>query len=209
MGLVTAFVLSSMPVKAHPEADRLLQDKTLIRRLDARKKKEHKLSHRVRSLAKKAARREGRSKHGHPTRRPELTAPTDAGSLAFYRQRGHLAWPVDSRKVNMRFGLQTYMPEVKVNNLGISIATEKDAPVRAVYDGVVAEVTEIGNGVAVMVLHGKYYTIYSDLSDAVVTKGQTVSTGDVLGKMGDAGELDFRVYDEHGAWLDPEKWLAR
>jgi len=197
--LVMATLLSSLPANAHG--------------MDDRKKKDRKLSHRVSALAKKSVHRSSRSSRGKAKRTDaSLVAPTDAGSLAFWRQRGHLPWPVDSRKVLMHFGLQTYMAgenDLKCNNLCICIGAEKDDPVKAVSDGVVDEVMDLGDGLAVLVQHGKYFTIYSDLSDVIVTKGQQVGAGDVLGVVGDTGQLDFRIYDEHDIWLDPEKWLVK
>ena len=126
-------------------------------------------------------------------------------------QRGSLPWPVDSRKVSMHFGLQSYgaNDNVKIDNLGIVIDGEKDAPVKAVMDGVVDDVMDIGDGVAILVKHGTYFFIYSDLAKACVTRGQQVTTGELLGQLGETGQLDFRVYDAGDIWLDPEKWLAR
>jgi len=197
--LVLGALLSSLPANA--------------RGMDDRKKKDRKLTHRVSTLAKKSVHRGSRSGRTR-SKRPEavLPAPTDALSLAFWRQRGHLPWPVDSRKIIMHFGLQTYMAgenDLKCNNLCICIGSEKDAPVRAVSDGVVDEVMDLGDGLAVLVQHGKYFTVYSDLSDVIVTKGQQVSAGDVMGEVGDSGQLDFRIYNEHDIWLDPEKWLVK
>jgi murein DD-endopeptidase MepM/ murein hydrolase activator NlpD len=98
---------------------------------------------------------------------------------------------------------------VHINNLGINIAIDKDSSVRAVYDGVVDDVMDIGDAKVVMLLHGKYFTIYSDLSKACVVKGQQVAAGDVLGQVGETGQLDFRIYDPHDEWMDPGKWLVR
>ena len=197
--LVTGALLLSLTANAHG--------------MDDRKKKDRKLSHRVSALAKRSVHRGSRSSRVK-AKRPDasLLAPTDAPSLAFWRQRGHLPWPVDSRTVIMHFGLQTYMAGengLKCNNLCICIGAEKDAPVKAVHDGVVDEVMDLGDGWAVLVQHGKYFTIYSDLSGVIVTKGQQVGAGDVLGVVGDAGQLDFRIYNEHDVWLDPEKWLVK
>jgi murein DD-endopeptidase MepM/ murein hydrolase activator NlpD len=209
--LVVGALLSSSPASAHGNI--VNQEKSLVRRMDDRKKKDRKLSHRVSRLAKKAVRRSSGSSRAKARKTDAtFTAPTDAGSLAFWRQRGHLPWPVDSRKVTMHYGLQTYMAGesgLKFNNLSLSIAAEKDAPVKAVSDGVVDEIMDLGDGVAVLVQHGKYFTIYSDLSAGAVTKGQQVSAGDILGQVGETGQVDFRIYDDHGVWLDPEKWLAK
>ena len=74
-------------------------------------------------------------------------------------------------------------------------------------DGVVDDVMDIGDGVAVLIKHGNYFFIYSDLSAAVVNKGQEITAGTILGELGDEGQLDFRLYDASDVWLDPEKWL--
>jgi murein hydrolase activator len=76
-----------------------------------------------------------------------------------------------------------------------------------VLDGVVDDVMDIGGGVAVLIKRDRYFFIYSDLSATVVTKGQQVTAGTILGVVGDEGQLDFRLYDANDVWLDPEKWL--
>lgn len=122
----------------------------------------------------------------------------------------------------MHFGLQNYNVRgmmvqdsasaddadyVKIDNLGIVIDAGKGAIVKAVMDGVVDDVMDIGDGVAVLIKHGNYFFIYSDLSAAVVNKGQEITAGTILGELGDEGQLDFRLYDASDVWLDPEKWL--
>jgi septal ring factor EnvC (AmiA/AmiB activator) len=64
----------------------------------------------------------------------------------------------------------------------------------------------------VMIQHGKYFSTYSNLSNVSVQKGQTVKTGQIIGKAaanldGD-GSVDFYIYDEKSKF-DPEKWLRR
>lgn len=129
----------------------------------------------------------------------------------FRKQKGHLPWPVDSRNIATSFGYQRYEPNPSVyrNNLGINIAIDKDSCVRVVYDGVVDDVMDIGDAKAVIVAHGKYFSIYSDLSMSIVVKGQVVAAGDVLGQVGETGQVDFRIFDPNDVWQDPEKWLER
>ncbi len=187
-------------------------DNILVKKAAARKKKDRKLSHRVSRLAKSAVRRDkSRRANVVPRKRADpdkIDGATDIATVTFGKQKGHLSWPVESRKINMRFGLQEYMVNVHINNLGISIAADKDAVVKSVFDGVVDDIMDIGDGMAVIVRHGKYFSIYSDMGETEVTKGQEIKTGDVLGRMGDGGELEFRLYNEHNVWMDPEKWLA-
>ena len=129
----------------------------------------------------------------------------------FRKQKGHLPWPVDSKNIATSFGYQRYEPNPSVyrNNLGINIAIDKDSCVHVVCDGVVDDVMDIGDAKAIIVAHGKYFTIYSDLSMSIVVKGQVVSEGDVLGQVGESGQVDFRIFDPNDVWLDPQKWLAR
>lgn len=129
----------------------------------------------------------------------------------FRKQKGHLPWPVDSKNIATNYGYQRYEPNPSVYryNLGINIAIDKDSCVRVVYAGVVDDVMDIGDAKAIIVAHGKYFTIYSDLSMSIVVKGQTVSAGDVLGQVGETGQVDFRIFDPSDVWQDPEKWLMK
>ncbi|HVW61141.1 MAG TPA: peptidoglycan DD-metalloendopeptidase family protein [Puia sp.] len=224
--LLMAAVLSGLSVEAHgllpDSADKPVtvlsegRGKAAAKRTSARRRtyrsSSRRSSHasRLRSsshVAKNAAHKVSKSYRPNPV---------------FGEQKGNLPWPVDSRKISMHFGLQNYNvrgvmvqdstraddPDyVKIDNLGIVIDAGKGAIVKAVMDGVVDDVMDIGDGVAVLIKHGNYFFIYSDLSAVVVNKGQEVTTGTILGELGDEGQLDFRLYDASDVWLDPEKWL--
>ena len=185
--------------------------KTLAKRSAARKRGNYKLSRKTTALlaTKSAARAKVRSRVAVRSLASRGKASERNVSSVFGKEKGHLPWPVDSRKVSMHFGLQTYMDNVKIDNLGIVIEAGKDADVKAVLDGVVDDVMDIGEGVAVLIKHENYFFIYSDLSKAAVVRGQKVCAGEVLGKVGEMGQLDFRLYDAGDIWLDPEKWLVR
>ena len=65
----------------------------------------------------------------------------------------------------------------------------------------------------VMIRHGKYFTIYSNLSSVNVSKGSAVSTGQSIGKTGGAddgsgGQLDFMLMVENRN-VNPQPWLRR
>jgi murein DD-endopeptidase MepM/ murein hydrolase activator NlpD len=60
-----------------------------------------------------------------------------------------------------------------------------------------------------MVRHGKYFTTYSNLGSAVVSKGQQVKTGQIIGRVADVAQLEFVLSDEKGKVYDPEIWLRR
>jgi murein hydrolase activator len=126
----------------------------------------------------------------------------------FERNKGHLPWPV-SGTVSMTYGPHEYIKGIWHNNQGVTIDVKAGAVVKAVFDGEVQSVMNVGDVQAVMIRHGKYFTTYSNLSTVSVTKGEHVKTGQILGQVGDVAQLDFMVNDEKMRFLDPERWLKR
>lgn len=136
-------------------------------------------------------------------------ASSAAGSGNF---KGRLGWPVDSRVISMHFGLQSYPgnPGIKIDNLGISVEVNAGADVRCVCEGVVGSVMDMGDGIAVVVRHGKFISIYGNIPEASVKVGDRVREGQVLGHFLHAGSLEFRISDEKGnTYFDPETWLRK
>jgi septal ring factor EnvC (AmiA/AmiB activator) len=127
----------------------------------------------------------------------------------FEKDRGHLPWPIASGTISMRYGPHEYIKGIVHNNQGITIESSPGSSVTAVFEGDVQSVFNVGDVSAVMIRHGKYFTTYSNLSSVVVSKGQAVKTGQVLGKLGDIGQLEFVLSDEKDRLFDPEKWLRR
>jgi murein hydrolase activator len=126
----------------------------------------------------------------------------------FEKNRGHLPWPV-SGTISMTYGLHEYIPGIKHNNNGVTIDVKAGATVRAVFDGEVQSVMNIGDVQAVMLRHGKYFTTYSNLSSVSVSKGDHVKMGQVLGQVGDIAQLEFMLNNEKMQFLDPERWLKK
>jgi septal ring factor EnvC (AmiA/AmiB activator) len=133
----------------------------------------------------------------------------------FEKNKGILPWPVDNGFVSIPFGIYTIEgthPPLKGNNPGVTIAT-KDAgvPVKAIFEGEVAAIHNYGDGAAVVIRHGKYFTSYSNLSSVSVSKGATVTRGEVIGRAGEAddgagGQVDFMLMIESKN-VNPEYWL--
>jgi septal ring factor EnvC (AmiA/AmiB activator) len=104
----------------------------------------------------------------------------------FASNRGKLPWPVDNGYVSIQYG--TYeIPGTKIkgDNPGITINTPSPGTtVKAVFDGEVIGVFNLGDGMAVTISHGKYFTTYSNLSGVSVSKGTQVQTGQAIGRAG-------------------------
>ena len=74
-------------------------------------------------------------------------------------------------------------------------------------------VYNIGDGMVVTIRHGKYFTTYSNLVSTGVKKGDTVRTGQSLGRAGrdeegSGGQIDFILMVEKNN-VNPESWLRR
>jgi murein hydrolase activator len=83
-----------------------------------------------------------------------------------------------------------------------------------VFDGEIVGVFNMGDGMAVTIRHGKYFTTYSNLTSVIVSKGMTISIGQAVGRVGAAddggsgGQIDFLLMIETRN-VNPEPWLHR
>ena len=151
----------------------------------------------------------------------ELTLTPEARELNadFEKNKGKLPWPVEKGVITSRFGKQNHpvLPGIVIENNGIDITTERDAAVRAVFRGEVSSVIVIpGAGKAVILSHGAYRTVYSDLREVTVTKGQKVDTKQEVGRVltdenGSKAHIEIWRITTDGQMVkvDPAQWLFR
>ena len=126
----------------------------------------------------------------------------------FEKYKGRLPWPV-SGTISMQYGPHEYIKGIIHNNPGVTIDVTAGAAVKAVFEGEVQVVMNISDVQAVMIRHGKYFTTYGNLSTVSVTKGEHVSTGQIIGRVGEIAQLEFVLSDDRNRNLDPERWLKR
>lgn len=134
----------------------------------------------------------------------------------FTVNKGKLPWPVASGVVKMRFGTNPSPidPSIKIKSNGVRIATNKGEPVRAVFDGVVQGIMTPKNGNnTIMIRHGNYITVYKNLSKFYVSKGDKVTTKQILGEVitnKASGEsiLSFGIYKD-SAIQNPSIWVYK
>jgi Membrane-bound metallopeptidase len=143
----------------------------------------------------------------------ELNEKDIALNNSFEKNRGRLPWPVDNGYVSIHFG--SYQIEgtlLKGDNPGVTINTPSaGVSVKSVFDGEVVGVYNMGDGMAVTIRHGKYFTTYSNLSSVNVSKGANVNTGQSIGRAadnqeGEGGQIDFILMIETKN-VNPEPWL--
>jgi murein hydrolase activator len=135
-------------------------------------------------------------------------------NTSFEKNRGSLPWPVDNGVITIPFGNSKIDKHLDFNNPGVSIATPSaGATVKSVFDGEVSAVSNTGDGLMIMIRHGKYFSVYSNLSSASVNKGDVVRTGQAIGRTaqaddGDGGQVDFMIMQEYKN-VNPTPWLRR
>jgi septal ring factor EnvC (AmiA/AmiB activator) len=135
-------------------------------------------------------------------------------SSSFSSNRGKLPWPVDNGYVSIHYGTYSIPgTTIKGDNPGITISTPSvGTTVKSVFDGEVLGIFNLGDGMAVTIGHGKYFTTYSNLSGVSVSKGATVRTGQAIGRAaaddegGEGGKIDFLLMVETSN-VNPEPWL--
>ncbi len=159
------------------------------------------------------------AKRNEPAKRPESYLDFNATDVAlnnkFELNRAKLPWPVDNGVVTMNFGNNKIDNTLLTfDNPGITISTASaGAPVKAVFDGEVVGVYNLGDGMAVTIRHGKYFTTYSNLTGVSVSKNAVVKTGQQIGRTGKdddggGGQIDFILMIETRN-VDPKPWLRR
>jgi septal ring factor EnvC (AmiA/AmiB activator) len=134
-------------------------------------------------------------------------------NASFEKNKGGLPWPVDNGVVSIPYGTSK-VDGLSFDNPGISISTPSaGTTVKAIFDGEVSAVSNTGDGVMVMVRHGKYFSVYSNMSSANVNKGDAVRTGQAIGRTatgddGSGGQLDLIIMQEYKN-INPTPWLRR
>ncbi len=154
------------------------------------------------------------------TEKPATGAAAATSNLTgtFASNKGKLLFPVTGKyNIVSYFGRNQHeeLPNVEIDNSGIDILTPQGASARAVYDGVVSMIVNLGGSHnVVMVRHGEYITVYSNIQTAAVKKGQSVKAGQTIGTIyTDAADnnrtiLHFEVRKETQK-LNPLQWVKR
>ncbi len=146
---------------------------------------------------------------------PSATPETSAVGKEFSGNRGSLPWPVKNGVITGSFGRQKHpdIPTIEIVNNGIDIRTDQGSPVRAVFDGTVVG-TQFVPGFDYMVIlqHGNYYTVYSNLEEVSVKKGDEVKIRQNIGKVStdtktNTSEVHFEIWKEKTR-LNPADWVG-
>ena len=120
--------------------------------------------------------------------------------------------------VTQGFGRQPHptLSGITIENNGIDITTEAGNRALSIFQGSVSSVFNLpGAGTSVIITHGAYRSVYTNLTNCPVKKGDPVDVGTFLGTVGGASSdnsvLHFEVWKVMGSDrtpVDPRKWLT-
>lgn len=214
---------------ARQEAERAKKEAEAAkkREADAKKKKEQE------ELARKNKEKEKEKTPSTTTTAEKITekepeepktpvfVETSEGSIAgknFESNKGRLPAPVSSGSIVESFGRNAHptLPDVFTNNNGVDYACSKGANVRAIFEGEVTSVFSItGAGKVVIIKHGNYRSVYSNLKETYVSIGSKVSTKQAIGSLvidGNVSICHFEIHQIVGGvpkCLNPQLWVGR
>ena len=166
--------------------------------------------------AKEAAANKGGKTNTSSNSVMALTPAEKALSNSFASNKGKLPWPTPQGMISSSFGKHAHpvSDKIVVTNNGIDIATPSGTMARAVFDGEVVSVSKItATNNVVIIRHGEYFTVYSNLESVSVSKGTKVKTKQNIGRIytdkdENKTELHFELYQAKDR-KDPAQWLAK
>lgn len=154
-------------------------------------------------------------KSGSTTSNYKLTPEEKLVSDDFANNKGRLPWPVTEGFISEKFGINVspLARQVKLNNDGVTITTRAQAEVRAVFDGVISEIIFIpGQNNVILLKHGNFFTLYNNLVEIYVKKGDKVKVKQMIGRLSADREgnsrINFQIWKDREI-LNPQLWLSK
>ncbi|MBO4802786.1 MAG: peptidoglycan DD-metalloendopeptidase family protein [Bacteroidaceae bacterium] len=142
-----------------------------------------------------------------------LTAEDRQLNGSLEQNKGRLPVPITGPyRVARRFGLNQVSKGIILDNKGVNYMGQSGARARAIFDGVVSAIFQLGDMKNVLIRHGSYISVYCNLSSTIVTRGQKVKARDLIGTVAEDNDgnhiLHFQLRKET-AKLNPEAWIGR
>lgn len=172
-----------------------------------------KLDQRIKELIEKEAEEAAKRMAKKTDEKAKKQAATE--NTAFESSKGTLPSPLPGSHITGRFGPQFHpvLRHVKTNNKGVYCTAEAGSVAKAVYEGEVTQLFSVpGSNNAVIVRHGNYLSVYSNLTKVFVRKGQKVMAGDRIGSVYEDENDDnkttlfFQIWKEKEL-QNPEEWV--
>ena len=183
------------------------KEKDLNKQIKQKQKKVNDLNRKIDEMVRKQTEKASKT---------TLTKEQQLIAGGFEANKGRLPWPVEKGMISGHFGKQQHpvYAQVTMDNKGIYLQTTAGTKARAVYKGEVTSCFMVGGTYAVIVQHGNYRTVYSNLSKLSVKQGDKVDTKQAIGtiftdpEQDQKTELYFQIYKDKNI-QNPELWIAK
>lgn len=183
------------------------KEKDLSKQLQQKQKKVAALNKKIDEMVRKQTEKASKT---------TLTKEQKLLAGGFEANKGRLPWPVEKGMISGHFGKQQHpvYSQVTIDNKGIYLQTVAGAKARSVYKGEVTSCFMIANTYAVIIQHGNYRTVYSNLIKLMVKQGDKVEPKQAIGtiftdpEQDQKTELYFQIYKDRDI-LNPELWIAK
>ncbi|MFT5749943.1 MAG: septal ring factor EnvC (AmiA/AmiB activator) [Ancylomarina sp.] len=190
------------------------KESTLRRNLRTQRNNDKKLERKIRRIISDLARLAKKKKNTSGAF--GLTPEEKALGANFSQNKGRFPWPTSTGFISQKFGQHAHpvLKHVRVNNDGIDITTKPQSDCRAIFKGEVTHILSMpGLNMVVIVKHGEYMTVYSNLAKVTVKKGDIVSSKEKIGIVyTDENEsqtiLKFQMW-KSTTKLNPSIWLLK
>ena len=182
------------------------------RELKAHLKSQERIAKRLQNEIEKLIEEEARKSKNMPQ-----TSEYKLLSDDFEKNKGHFPWPTQHGIITDKFGEHAHpvMNNIIIKNNGIDITTKPGEKAMAVFKGTVSKVFAIpGGNTAVIIRHGEYITVYSNLKEVYVKQGEPVNTKQEIGLIYSDNTDDNKTILKFQIWkenikLNPELWIAK
>tara|TARA_B100001250_G_scaffold66268_1_gene52711 strand:+ start:7589 stop:8842 length:1254 start_codon:yes stop_codon:yes gene_type:complete len=188
-------------------------EKRFKKQLQDKQKQAQMLDQKIRKIIEEEIRK-SRDKLNNTEKSYTLTPESIALSSGFINNKGKLPWPLEKGVIVGRYGKQKHVvfAGVETFNNGIDIATEKNTDVTVVFDGTVSRIFFIkGEGKAILINHGDYFSVYSGLKEVTVKAGDKLLAKEKIGVVitheeEKKTELHFEIWNGYDK-QNPSNWL--
>jgi len=146
----------------------------------------------------------------------DLTPAEQIVSDKFEANKGKLPWPIERGVITSTYGEHDHpvLKGIKIKNDGVYISTTQGSVARAIFDGVISKIISIpGKNKTIIIRHGDFLTVYSNLREVSVNVGEKVKTKQKIGIVFSDSEDENKTILELQIWhgtakQNPEYWLS-
>ena len=189
-------------------------EQIFLKKIKDQQKKSRQLEQKIKKIIEEEIRLAREKIRRDKDNKISLTPEAQLLSDKFSANKGKLPWPLEQGLIIQKFGKQKHkvFGNIETFNNGINIATNKNAIIRSVFDGKISRIFIVkGEGKAVLINHGEFFTVYSGLEEVKVKLGDNILAKEEIGKVltrenDDRTELHFEIWQGYDK-QDPSVWL--